>query len=345
MRQRRPRLRLVLSGALFGIATFGYFVIGFFLPAMIWLALRRDPADEARPTRRWRAPALWLGGVVVGELPFIVGIVLLAAAVGGLGPLADYVSDQGSELKAVGELTGGSDPGGPLRASARCSASLEHRDQRVAELQILRLEHSGALDAVKAGLWSACPCSASPCGSARAPNAARSPYRSPDRLVPGRLVHRHLDGLQGRLGGHHLPALMPLLLAFGWPAPPCGKRRRRRMATCGWAPRSSRALDRLVSQEQLHNLSRTGAPPLLGRHDRFAASVNRETQNATIHAPDYGSCQPLASSAAPRQSAKVDMGEIQSLGCSGQAAAESCSRRANERRLALLSRRSPRPRT
>lgn len=348
---RRPRLHLFLSGALFGIATFGYFVIAFFLPAMIWLALRRDAAHETRPARRWRAPALWLGGVVVGELPFILGIVLLATEVGGLGPMADYLGDTGSALQQ------GSGTSGPLsRLDTMLGFFWSAATSEWPQLQILQLERSGPLDDVKAGLLVGLPllCLALRIGS----RAERRALAVPISLVASYLVGSYLvllTSYAGRIGGHHFPTVMPLLyLAFGmacatlWPAHAGAAWRR---ATRSWADVARGAgvgaailavlTIALVSQERLHrDLSRTGGASLYSDAiDRFAASVDRETPDATIHAPDFGFQQSLAflSDASPIRPV-VQVGEIQTLGCSDKPQLVVLDHVRNKDRLGLLSR-------
>ena len=343
---RRPRAQLLLSGALFGLATFGYFVIGFFLPAMIWLALRRDPADGARPDPRWRAPAFWLGGVVIGELPFILGILLLTASVGGLGPLADWVGDMGSDLQAVGERYADGDTSGLLsRVATELDVFWSGVTNEWLQLQILQLERSGALDDVKAALLAGLPllCLALRIGS----SAERRALAVPVALIASYLAGWYLvvsTSFAGRLDGHHIAAIMPLLyLAFGmacatlWPAHAGAAWRR---VGVGAAILAVLAIT-LASQEQLHrDLSRTGGAGLYSDAiDRFAASVDRQTPDATLHAPGFGFKQPLAflSDASPIRPT-VEVEEIRALRCSGKPQLVVLDGVRNERRLARLSR-------
>lgn len=91
----RP-LGFFLSGVCFGLSTYGYFVLGFFAPAMAVLVL-------ARPDRR---PFHWIGGFCVGLLPYVAGYASLVSAQGdlhgalawlqaatrGLAPLSSHLS-------------------------------------------------------------------------------------------------------------------------------------------------------------------------------------------------------------------------------------------------------------
>ncbi|MBB3772057.1 hypothetical protein FHS55_002666 [Angulomicrobium tetraedrale] len=70
----RHRAGPLLSGLFFGLALYGYFVLAFFLPAMIVLVL----AQPRRPVR------LWAGGVALGLLPYVLGYVFLFRAIGGV---------------------------------------------------------------------------------------------------------------------------------------------------------------------------------------------------------------------------------------------------------------------
>ena len=321
---QHPHRRLFLSGVLFGLATFEYFVVGFFLPAMVWLALRRDPADDARPARCWRSPALWFGGVVVGELPFIVGIVLLASEVGGLSPIEDYLG-RGSELQPA------SDVGGPLpRLDAVLDLFWSVATTEWVQLQVL-LERSGALDDLKAVLLVGLPllCLALRAGS----SAERRALAVPVCLIASFLVVSM--PFAARLGGHHFTTVLPLLyLAFGMA---CATLWPRYAVGVGAAILAVLAIS-LANQQEVHrDLTRTGGARLFSDAiDRFAASVEPD---ATVHAPDFGFQLPLAFlSDASRIRALVQVGEIQTLSCSGKPQLVVLDGVSNQRRLALLGR-------
>lgn len=63
-----------LSGFCFGLAVYGYFVLGFFLPAMAVLIL----------ARQGRQPLVWAAGLIVGLMPYVAGYASLIWALGGL---------------------------------------------------------------------------------------------------------------------------------------------------------------------------------------------------------------------------------------------------------------------
>ena len=70
-----------LSGVCFGLAIYGYFVLGFFAPAMAVLVL-------GQPDRR---PIIWICGFVIGMLPYVAGYASLVDALGGLNQAADWL--------------------------------------------------------------------------------------------------------------------------------------------------------------------------------------------------------------------------------------------------------------
>ncbi|MGH6824170.1 MAG: hypothetical protein ACREC7_00470 [Methyloceanibacter sp.] len=82
----RAARRLILSGALTGIACFGYFV-HLFLGAVIFIFLI---APSAFPLSRSRRAAFWLIGLVVGLLPFIIGFGLAAWELGSVIAAAKF---------------------------------------------------------------------------------------------------------------------------------------------------------------------------------------------------------------------------------------------------------------
>lgn len=306
---RRPRLCLIASGALYGLATFGYFVIAFFVPAIAWLLLRPDAADGLGRAARWRAAALWAAGLAIGELPFALGMLLLTIELGGPGALADFLRDTTAALKP------GQDTSGPLaRIGTVLGFFWSVASGEWPRLQILQDRGTGALDDLRTAVLVALPalCLARRIGS----RAERRALAVPVALIASYLIVALI--FAGRLGGHHFTALLPFLyVAFGmacaivWPA---DARAALRAATDSRTRIARRAgvsmaiiavlASGLLAQQQLHrDLVRTGGVDLFSDAiDRFAAAVDRETPNATIHAPDFGDTLSLASSAGRRAS-------------------------------------------
>lgn len=71
----------VISGLCFGLAVYGYFVLGFFGPALaVFLFTRPD-----------RRPGLWAAGVILGMTPYLAGYASLVAALGGISQALDTV--------------------------------------------------------------------------------------------------------------------------------------------------------------------------------------------------------------------------------------------------------------
>ncbi|MDD0810268.1 acyltransferase [Curvibacter sp. RS43] len=76
----------LLSGVASGLAVYGYFVLGFFMPAVVlgvWLA--------ARPGQRWSTLFTWGLGAALGLLPYVLGYLSMAIAVGGWTAMLDLL--------------------------------------------------------------------------------------------------------------------------------------------------------------------------------------------------------------------------------------------------------------
>jgi putative flippase GtrA len=67
--------RAFISGALYGLAVYSYFIFLFFLP--VWLILVRSN------TQGWRALIHWLIGFCAGMIPYVLGYISLIIALGG----------------------------------------------------------------------------------------------------------------------------------------------------------------------------------------------------------------------------------------------------------------------
>lgn len=85
--------RLWLSGGLAGMAVYGYFVLGFFLPAiLLWLFLR-TPKEY-----RLVAALRWCMGVAIGMIGYWLGYLSMAIALGGPAALLDFVTNSSQSL-------------------------------------------------------------------------------------------------------------------------------------------------------------------------------------------------------------------------------------------------------
>ncbi|KPD15436.1 hypothetical protein ADM96_32690 [Burkholderia sp. ST111] len=82
---RRAAWRPFLSGVCFGLAAYGYFVFLFFGPAVIWLA------GSTAIGKTKRVIAIWIGGVVVGMLPYVVGYASLVVALGDMSAAIAWI--------------------------------------------------------------------------------------------------------------------------------------------------------------------------------------------------------------------------------------------------------------
>src|SRR4051812_2524924 len=89
--------RLMLSGALAGLAAGAYFVQGFFLLALLpaaWLVTRATPGGSLRSSLRWPL------GFLIGFAPNLLGYLLLMKSVGGPVQLLEFVTEQQAKLRA-----------------------------------------------------------------------------------------------------------------------------------------------------------------------------------------------------------------------------------------------------
>jgi hypothetical protein len=93
------RRRVFWSGFFFGLASYGYFVLAFFGPAVaVFVAV-------TTPRRQW---ASWVVGAVVGVSPFLLGYLSLLARKHGLEPTLEFVRGMLGQLKPfdTGDVSG-----------------------------------------------------------------------------------------------------------------------------------------------------------------------------------------------------------------------------------------------
>jgi hypothetical protein len=318
----RPWLRLLAAGVLFGSAVFSYFIYAFFVPALLWLLLRK-PHGEEPPGHRWGALLPWLAGCFIGYLPFVLGILLMRHNLGGSSQLIDWLRQSSEQLGATQDKTG-------LLERVR-TVVVESRRVFTGEwpwLMILGQHRTGVLNAGKADVLILVPVIA--LGFSRF--VARDRVRS--IAVPVLLLLSFACGalvFGSRLDGQHYTAVLPLLyLAFGagcaalWPRVPDGSR-----ASIGAVLRGALVIvslslvliTSLLAQQDFHrDVRATGGAKLYSNAiDRFANHVDRTAPNATLYTPDWGFAMPLAflSDASPVRMV-VDPAEIRQGTCAGK---------------------------
>jgi len=93
------RRRVFWSGVFFGLASYGYFVLAFFAPAMAILVACWIPR------RDW---GRWVAGAVVGVSPFLLGFLSLLAKKHGVEPTLEFVRGMLGQLKPF-DATGASE--------------------------------------------------------------------------------------------------------------------------------------------------------------------------------------------------------------------------------------------
>jgi hypothetical protein len=109
--------RRLLAGMLYGLAAFSYFIFILFGPAMLWILWRSVHRRQLAP--RLRAYGTWILGVIIGYLPFVVGVLLIAHSLGGLSQALHYMAHMSDSLH-VGPRQGGVTH--RLTATARATA-------------------------------------------------------------------------------------------------------------------------------------------------------------------------------------------------------------------------------
>jgi hypothetical protein len=98
-RSRIVRRRVFWSGFFFGLASYGYFVLAFFAPAMALLVA------ASTPRRQWGS---WVLGAAAGVSPFLLGYLSLLAKKHGVEPTLEFVRGMLGQLKPfdTGEVSG-----------------------------------------------------------------------------------------------------------------------------------------------------------------------------------------------------------------------------------------------
>jgi hypothetical protein len=80
-----------LSGALFGLSVYGYFVYGFYAPALAIAVVVWDDSERRSLRASLRNLVVWIAGICTGCAFYFVGYWLLARSQGGLTGLLRYI--------------------------------------------------------------------------------------------------------------------------------------------------------------------------------------------------------------------------------------------------------------
>jgi hypothetical protein len=302
-RQSPRRVRcLFLSGILFGLSVFSYFVFAFFLPALLWMLLRK-PAEKKRDRTRVYVAA-WIAACAIGYAPFVYGMVLIAQRLDGIGALMDWIRNSGHQLHVMGADAGVIDR---IR-----SVFIDVRSVMTGKwpwLMILTHHNGNVMGSVRAGLLIALPIVAL-AGTRLASPADRRAIWLPLSLALSFFAVACIFG--ERLDGHHYTAIVPLVYAaFGcacaalWPQRETsdqGVASARRAGGSGVAMRSLVVLGILtvaggnvLSLVRFHrDLRSTGGTGFYSDAiDRFSLDVLNNNQDATVYLPDWGFVMPF----------------------------------------------------
>lgn len=86
------RRRVLLSGVFAGLACYGYFVLGFFVPGVLLMIALRRPGG-------WRDLPRWLAGGLIGLLPYALGYLSLLLKLKGIGPTLAFMQSMFGQLQ------------------------------------------------------------------------------------------------------------------------------------------------------------------------------------------------------------------------------------------------------
>jgi hypothetical protein len=317
-------LRLVLSGALFGLSVFSYFIFAFFLPALAWMLFRRSGA--ASVGRRVLAAALWASGCIVGYLPFAAGMFLIQHRVGGFKALVHWLRNHGDHLQMMGANISVLDRIVAVLADARSVVT-----GKWPWLMILQHHSGDFIGSLKAGVLIALPLLV--LFFARRAQAGDShPLRAPLLFVCSFLACASVFG--ERLDGHHYTTILPFLYAaFGgacallWPFERRNALMQSSRRDLGAASIVVLALLGVASMNLLNflhfhrDLEASGGAGLYSDAiDRFSLDVLANEPHATVYLPDWGYVMPFMflTRASVAQLDSVDPRRIQREVCEGK---------------------------
>lgn len=317
-----PLLQLFVSGALFGLSVFSYFIFAFFLPALAWL-LFRQPRDGSRAA----SIASWMLGAIAGYLPFAAGLFLLGRAVGGFKAMLHWLHHHGDALHVMGPNTGVWD-----RLLAVFTSGRAVLTGRWPWMMILQHHAGDPTGSVKAALLISLPVIAL-VALRRSGASAKDPIRIPLLFVLSFLVCAAVFGK--RLDGHHYTAILPFVyVAFGgacaalWSLASdasidAGALRRRtvRLSLVGIAVFAVGTINGINLLHFHRDLRETGGVGYYSDAiDRFATHVARRDPDATVYLPDWGFVMPFTflTHARVAQVDSVDPVRIRRESCAGK---------------------------
>ena len=317
----RPAWRLLLSGVLFGLSIFSYFIFAFFLPALAWLLLR-----DARVGGRLRAAFLWACGTLVGCLPFAAGLFLLGHALGGAQAMIHWLHHHSDSLQVMG-----SDNGNRLLAVFTSARSVITGKW---PWMMMLHHHAGDITgSIKAGFLIVLPIVALVAlRKGRADD--RDSIRVPLVFVLSFLACALIFGK--RMGGHHYTVILPFLyVAFGcacaalWPFASEPRvadtdAQRHRMVSALIAGFAFVVVAGMNLGNLLHfhrDLQESGGAGFYSDAiDRFAMHVVKHAPDATVYFPDWGYVMPFTflTRARVAQIDSVDPLRIRREACAGK---------------------------
>lgn len=348
---RRSTLRIFLSGALYGLSIFSYFIYAFFAPAMLWLILREDSGERRPP----RDAVVWLVAAAVGYVPFFAGLLLLWSSLGGGGALFHWLLDHGKHMKVMDPSSGAI---GHIRAVLADFGSVAVGDWP--RRMILQSYEGHSVGTIKALVLIGLPISVLVFATRRTVGARR--LLGPPLLLA--IVFLAVASIFGeRLDGHHYTSIQPLIYAaFGGAiatligdasimraSAPEGRRRSLRTAIAIASisiVACANAFDFVRFRSDLR--ASGGAQLYSDAIDRFAMDVRQNDPDATVYLPDWGFVMPVMFITRARiaQFESVDPSRIRRELCAGRPQVVVFSHTGNEEKfrfIASLADREPGP--
>jgi hypothetical protein len=313
----RPALRLLASGAFYGLSVFSYFIFAFFFPAIIWFLLTE------RERKSWRDLgyiALWLLACAIGYFPLIGGLFRVSQALGSFEAMLHWLHSHGDSLHPIGNAGSALD-----RIDWVITTSRGVLTGRWPWLMVLRHHAGDLLGSLKAALLLIVPIVMLIAARAM-PRDDRRSIATPLVFVVSFLGFASIFG--NRLDGHHYTTILPFIYAAFGAACAVLWTRSRESASARIVPATGIALLAVVAVLNALNLAHFhrdleasgGAAMYSDAIDRFSHHVAKDDPDATAYFPDWGYVMPFVfvSRAKVPWLDSVDPNRLERESCSGK---------------------------
>jgi hypothetical protein len=278
--------RWMWSGVLAGFAVSGYFIHAFFLPVVV-VAMFVFARIDRNP---WRARWRWIAGLAIGGSSYMLGYILLARKMGGIGGFLKYFEQEQASLHAFAS---------PLTLAQRADHALR---------MVLAVVTDAWHHAMMFGEWIGVPWSAAKVVLllglpalgwivAELRRTASSELRVVALMPLSFFVVALVFG--DRLGGHHFIVVVPLLyvavvLAVRDALVPTGNVPRELALACAALFLMALGINVAGQVAEGRRLAETGGVGLMSDAiNRLAADLNAEPRKPFMYFPDWGLSLPV----------------------------------------------------